>query len=184
MNNFVKGGLAEAIWTANIAFQGIFDKNGVPYIYHPFRVAEMVSRLGLDEESQCIALLHDNVEDTEQTLSYLAGKFSPRVVDGVDAMTRRNKKNAIMVWCDIDAEHEPLDEEYFEFVRRASQNLDARKIKMLDIADNMRPERRPPGKFNLEKRYVQALRMLKVACVVSGEEDFLRKFSRLVTWIN
>lgn len=35
------------------------DKSGLPYIYHPFHIAEKMD----DESSVCVALLHDVVED-------------------------------------------------------------------------------------------------------------------------
>jgi len=39
------------------------DKSGLPYIFHPFHVAEQMD----DEISVCAALLHDVAEDTEVT---------------------------------------------------------------------------------------------------------------------
>jgi (p)ppGpp synthase/HD superfamily hydrolase len=164
-----------------------YDKNGVLYFYHPIRVCLMAEQLGLDEEAQSIGVLHDIVEDTEITLEYLHQHFSSRIVSGVDALTRRNKKNAIKEtfinyimghWDD-----RIIEESYFDFVRRASENSDARKIKMLDNADNMRPERLKPRKFSLPERYRHSLSILKNACIVAGEEDFVRKFEKLVTWI-
>ncbi|MBR5596792.1 MAG: hypothetical protein IKW30_05225 [Lachnospiraceae bacterium] len=40
------------------------DKNGMPYIYHPFHLAEQMP----DEDTICVALLHDVIEDTDITL--------------------------------------------------------------------------------------------------------------------
>ena len=39
------------------------DKGGLPYVYHPFHLAEQMT----DEYSICVALLHDVVEDTDMT---------------------------------------------------------------------------------------------------------------------
>jgi hypothetical protein len=110
-----------------------------------------------------------------------------RLVVGVDAMTRRNKKNArsetfenkIMGHWDDRI----VEESYFDFVQRVSQNSDARKIKMLDNADNMLPSRRPEGKFSLPERYEKALAILKQSCLENGEEEYVKNFERLVTWV-
>ena len=40
------------------------DKGGMPYIYHPFHLAEQMNT----EETVIVALLHDVVEDTAYTL--------------------------------------------------------------------------------------------------------------------
>ena len=39
------------------------DKTGLPYIFHPFHLAEQM----LDEVSTCAALLHDVIEDSSMT---------------------------------------------------------------------------------------------------------------------
>src|SRR5690349_21574560 len=73
------------------------DKQGFEYWYHPFRIAEMARFCGLDEECQAIGLLHDTVEDTDLTLIEIYRNFGSRIGDGVDSLTRRNKKNSIIV---------------------------------------------------------------------------------------
>ncbi len=50
------------------AHAGQLDKGGVPYVFHPFHVAEQME----DELSTVVALLHDVVEDTDYTLEDLA----------------------------------------------------------------------------------------------------------------
>ena len=46
------------------------DKSGLPYIFHPFHLAEQME----DEISICVALLHDVVEDTAITFEDLAAQ--------------------------------------------------------------------------------------------------------------
>ena len=41
------------------AHKNQLDKSGIPYVYHPFHLAEQMD----DEYSVCVALLHDVVED-------------------------------------------------------------------------------------------------------------------------
>jgi len=46
------------------------DKSGLPYIFHPFHLAEQMT----DEISVCAALLHDVVEDASMTFEGLAAQ--------------------------------------------------------------------------------------------------------------
>ena len=43
------------------------DKSGLPYVFHPFHLAEQMP----DEDTTIVALLHDVVEDTDYTLDDL-----------------------------------------------------------------------------------------------------------------
>lgn len=43
------------------------DKSGIPYVFHPFHLAEQMT----DEDTTIAALLHDTVEDTNLTFDYL-----------------------------------------------------------------------------------------------------------------
>lgn len=49
------------------------DKSGMPYVFHPFHLAEQME----DEETTVVALLHDVVEDTRFTIKDLAEKGIP-----------------------------------------------------------------------------------------------------------
>ena len=49
------------------AHMGQRDKAGMPYIFHPYHVAEQMK----DEMTVCAALLHDVAEDTAVTLEDL-----------------------------------------------------------------------------------------------------------------
>jgi (p)ppGpp synthase/HD superfamily hydrolase len=170
--------LENAIQWALHAHKGQLDKNGVSYVFHPIRLMVMAQALGLDKETQAIAVLHDVVEDTDVTLSEIRTVFGERVALGVDALTRRNGKNAEVI------NGVPVDETYMNFVRRAALNADARKVKMLDNADNMRPERRIKGNdFKLPLRYKKASRFLTNANVIAGDMDFIIGFRRLHPWV-
>ena len=43
------------------------DKSGMPYVFHPFHLAEQMET----EETTVVALLHDVIEDTDYTLEDL-----------------------------------------------------------------------------------------------------------------
>jgi hypothetical protein len=64
--------LDTAIVTATKAHVGQTDKQGVPYIFHPLRVAELVRRSGGTEIQQAVAVFHDVIEDTRYDYTKIA----------------------------------------------------------------------------------------------------------------
>ena len=69
----------KAMKIAYSAHHGQTDKSGLPYIFHPYHLAEQMT----DETSTCVALLHDVVEDTPLSLDDLAQKFPPAVIEAL-----------------------------------------------------------------------------------------------------
>ncbi|TCL74230.1 HD domain-containing protein [Hydrogenispora ethanolica] len=134
----------EALNLAKAAHEGQFDKGGNPYILHPIAVSEMVKT----EDEKIVALLHDVVEDTSITLDDLRKRgFSPRIVDAVDAITKRDGVG------------------YEEYIRRVSQNSLARNVKIADMTHNMDLSRiANPSQKDFERiaRYEKTLRLLSV----------------------
>lgn len=60
------------------------DKSGLPYVFHPFHVAEQMS----DEDTTIVALLHDVVEDTDYTLYDLRSMgFNDSIIAALSLMT-------------------------------------------------------------------------------------------------
>ena len=118
------------------------DKSGMPYVYHPFHVAEQMK----DEYTTCVALLHDVVEDTDTTLNDLhCAGFPDEVVDAVGLMTH------------------PEGVPYFVYIEKIRSNPIATAVKLADLAHNMDVTRidRPDEKFykRLEK-YKKAVLIL------------------------
>jgi len=124
---------------ATAAHAGQVDKGGAPYIEHPAFVADRVRWLGSDEVEVAAAWLHDVVEDTAVSLDALAAVFPARVVEAVDALTRR--------------EGEP----YFEHIERARENRVARTVKRCDLAHNLDTSRLPGGGVDLSEADVARL---------------------------
>ena len=112
------------------------DKAGKPYIGHPARIA---ARVAGDAPAECVAWLHDVVEDTDVTLDDLRLDFDGSIVAAVDAITRR------------PGEHS------FNYYMRVRANQLALKVKLADIADNTDPERLallpPKVRERLERKY-------------------------------
>lgn len=91
------------------------DRGGVPYVFHPWHLAESMQ----DEDSTVAALLHDVVEDGPYTINELRAMDFPSVaIDAVALLT-----------------HDP-DEPYLEYVARVRQNPVARAVKLADLKHN------------------------------------------------
>lgn len=113
----LKEQLNRAILLAIEAHEGQLDtNNGRPYIEHPFRVMNAGQTL----PEKIVGILHDVVEDTPWTLEKLKNEgFSREIIDGVDAMTRRD------------------NEDYDEYLVRVAKNPIAVRVKLNDLTDNM-----------------------------------------------
>lgn len=107
--------LERAIAVAARAFDGRVDRQGQPYIAHAVRV--MLDVEGDDERA--VAMLHDVFEWGTVTLrEFHAQKFPKRIVDAVDALTKRQGESL--------AEH----------VARVRGSELARAVKIADLRDN------------------------------------------------
>ncbi len=104
----------KAMRIAYAAHEGQFDLNGVPYIFHPYHVAEQMT----DEYTVCIALLHDVAEDTSVTIEELEREFPKEVTDALKLLT-----------------HSP-SVDYFDYVRAIKSSPLAKAVKLADIAHN------------------------------------------------
>ena len=103
------------------------DKTGMPYVFHPFHLAEQMD----DEISTVCALLHDVVEDTDTTLEDLASMGFPTEV--IDALT------LLM--------HAP-EVPYMDYVERISTNPIATKVKIADLTHNSDLTRMDPTEID------------------------------------
>ena len=69
------------------AHMGQRDKAGMPYIFHPYHVAEQMK----DEMTVCAALLHDVAEDTAVTPGKLGKDISTPGNEGLRILTHDPK---------------------------------------------------------------------------------------------
>lgn len=91
------------------------DKTGMPYVFHPFHLAEQMD----DEDSVCVALLHDVVEDTDITFDDLIKDgFNDNVINALKLLTHIN------------------DTPYKEYVKEIKTNPIAKKVKLADLKHN------------------------------------------------
>ena len=68
-------------------------KDGSPYIIHPLAVAEIVTEIGLDQDSVLGALLHDCIEDTDASHDDIEKIFGATVAELVEGVTKLTKAN-------------------------------------------------------------------------------------------
>ena len=91
------------------------DKTGLPYVFHPFHLAEQMQ----DELTVCTALLHDVIEDTPMTLKELAEAGFPKEV--LDALALLTHDDAVP---------------YMDYVQKIAANPIAKAVKLADLAHN------------------------------------------------
>lgn len=128
----------------NIAYKahhGQKDKGDVPYIFHPYHIAEKFN----NETDICVAILHDVLEDTFVSKKELEEYFPKEVIEPLVLLTRSTHDT------------------YFEYIKNICSNPIARKVKIEDIKHNLVFERIQNKTRNekLEKRYLKALEILK-----------------------
>jgi GTP diphosphokinase / guanosine-3',5'-bis(diphosphate) 3'-diphosphatase len=80
--------IQKAIAVAFSAHDGVFRKNGEPYINHPYYVAFFLAKMGMDTDCIIAGLLHDTVEDTSTTINEIKDLFGPSVAKLVDGVTK------------------------------------------------------------------------------------------------
>ena len=91
------------------------DKSGLPYVFHPFHLAEQM----VTEETTVVALLHDVVEDTGYTLADLGAMGFPKAV--LDALALMTHDKSV---------------DYMDYVRAIRPNPIARAVKLADLRHN------------------------------------------------
>ncbi len=91
------------------------DKTGMPYVFHPFHLAEQMS----DEISTICALLHDVIEDTEYTFNDIRNMgFPQEVIDVLMLLTHDDNVP------------------YMEYVEKINENPIAKQVKLADLRHN------------------------------------------------
>ena len=91
------------------------DKSGLPYVFHPFHLAEQMS----NEDTTVVALMHDVVEDSDYTFADLQELgFSESVLAALRLLTHD--------------ESVP----YMDYVAAIKKNPVARAVKLADLRHN------------------------------------------------
>jgi len=119
------------------------DKTGLPYIFHPFHLAEQMT----DEVTACVALLHDVVEDTNITFDRLSELgFTNEIIEALKLLTHDDSVP------------------YMDYVKEIAKNPIAKAVKLADLAHNSDLTRLDVVDEKALKRaekYKQAIELLK-----------------------
>lgn len=134
----------KALQLCFLAHKDQLDKGGMPYVFHPFHLAEQMT----DETTTVVALLHDVVEDTPYTLEDLKEMgFSREALEAVAVLT-----------------HLP-DVPYETYLQAIKKNPIAKTVKLADIrhnADSTRLEPNDPRAEKLQEKYARATALLQL----------------------
>ena len=119
------------------------DKSKMPYVFHPFHLAESMD----DEKTTIVALLHDIVEDTEYTFEDLEKMgFESEIIDALKLLTHGENVN------------------YFDYVRKIKENPIAKKVKLADLAHNSdltRLDNIDEKALKRREKYIEAIKILE-----------------------
>ena len=132
----------KAAQIAFFAHLGQTDKSNYPYFMHPMTLAVQFN----DEESVCVALLHDVIEDhpDKYSFEYLEQQGFPKsIIDALRLLTHDK---------DVD---------YIEYVKAIKPNPLARRVKIADLKHNMDATRCGGVKPPKYDTYVEALKILE-----------------------
>ena len=121
------------------------DKSGLPYVFHPFHLAEQME----DEDSTIVALLHDVAEDTDCSLKDMAGMGFSRTV--MEALALLTHDEAVP---------------YMDYVRALGNNSIARRVKLADLRHNSDLSRLDADQIDEKalarvKKYAEAIKLLE-----------------------
>lgn len=118
------------------------DKTGLPYVFHPFHLAEQME----DEATTCVALLHDVVEDTDMTFEDLEKEgFTAEIIEALKLLTHDDNVP------------------YMDYVKALKDHPIASKVKRADLMHNSDLSRLDVvSDFALERqaKYKRALELL------------------------
>ena len=121
------------------------DKTGMPYVFHPFHLAEQMD----DEISTVCALLHDVVEDTDTSFEDLSDiGFPSEVIEVLKLLTHTDGVP------------------YMDYVEKISSNQIATKVKIADLTHNSDLTRMSSDEIDdyalkRNEKYKAALKLLK-----------------------
>lgn len=118
------------------------DKSGLPYVFHPFHLAEQMR----DEDTTVVALLHDVVEDSPYTFEDLEAMGYPeRIIDALRLLTHDD------------------DEPYLDYVARIKHDPIAKAVKLADLrhnSDTTRLETVDEKALHRVEKYQAAIKLL------------------------
>jgi len=111
--------------------------NGDPYFSHPIEVANILTKLKMDDVTIVTALLHDTIEDTDVTKADIKREFGSEVALLVDGVTKLTK----LELADIDekiSENAKQAENFRKLLLAVADDVRVLLVKLADRLHNMR----------------------------------------------
>lgn len=125
------------------AHKNQLDKSGMPYVFHPFHLAEQMN----DEATTVTALLHDVVEDTAITFDELEKLcFDNEIIEALKLLTHNDKTP------------------YMDYILKIKSNPIAKVVKLADLIHNSdlsRLDTIDKHSIARNEKYKQAIQLLK-----------------------
>ncbi len=106
-------------------------EEGVPYIFHPVAVADILTDLKLDSATIATGLLHDTIEDTHTTYDTIKNEFGKEVADLVDGVTKISE-------FENKAVENSKAENFRKLIIATSKDIRVLLVKIADRLHNMR----------------------------------------------
>ncbi len=136
--------IKKAYMLARDAHKNQCRRSGEPYIMHPVAVAEILFKLGMDNDCIIGALLHDVVEDTEYDLDYIKKEFGDEVALLVDGVTKLGQ-------IPLSTREEVQAENIRKMFMAMNEDIRVIIIKLCDRLHNMRTLEHMPDYKQREK---------------------------------
>ena len=113
------------------AHKGQKRLSGEPFYMHPYSVAIILVKLGMDTETVTAALLHDVVEDTDVELGEIKKEFGTEIAELVDGVTKFGKMPLV-------THEQQLSENVRKMMIAMAKDIRVIIIKLADRLHNMR----------------------------------------------
>jgi len=112
-----------------------------PYYKHPFQVAEILEEYGYsDPVTQCIALLHDVVEDSEMKVREIGEKFGYEIANGLYILSKNTigSRTKELLNNSMEEEIENFSDEELYKMRISFARRKVKRVKIADMIHNTR----------------------------------------------
>ena len=137
------------------------DKGGVPYVFHPYHLAEQLTF----EDEIIVALLHDVIEDHPSYIREVQRLCNNNnLFNEILALSRNSNQNK--------------GKTYIDYIKGLSNHRVARRVKLLDLMHNLDETRLTISRSeSTEDRYLKALQIMIEAQTDCGKDlaEFLAK---------
>ena len=108
-----------------------YRKSGEPYIYHPISVSKILAEMNMDVDSLVAGMLHDVIEDTEQSKQDIIKRFGETVANLVDGVSKLTNLQ-------FNSKQEEQAENFRKMLMAMTDDIRVIIIKLADRLHNMR----------------------------------------------